>query len=67
MTNEEIREVIGSDIKIRHTNRGVVIVYDRAIAWRVSRDRHSGKLISSLELVKGNSLVIARADECEII
>lgn len=63
MTNDEIKTALKKKQKIRHNG----IVYERAQAWRVAIDIR-GEWISSLELVdRENRLVIARADECEVV
>ncbi|MBR5273578.1 MAG: hypothetical protein IKU25_09370 [Clostridia bacterium] len=67
MTNDEIKKALISKCLIIHHDKksGVDIVYGYAQAWRVCVDVY-GDFISSLELVKNQSVTIAKADECEI-
>ena len=68
MTNDEIKRALRTRCLIIHRDpkQQTENVYAFAQAWRVTvNDRW--EYVSSLELVKGNSVTIAPADQCEII
>ena len=62
MNGEEARVALKTRQKIRFGGA----LYDYAQAWRVSIDRQSGDYIQSLELVKNNTVVCARIEDCEL-
>lgn len=67
MTNDEIKKALYKKCPIIHHDKksGCDVVYGYAQAWRVSVDMY-GEFISSLELVKGQSITVAKADECDL-
>ena len=62
MTGEEARIALKTGQKIRFAG----VTYDYAQAWRVSVEHQHGNFIQSLELVKNNTVVQARIEDCEL-
>lgn len=68
MKGEDIRIALRQKCRIVHNDpkSQTQIIYDYAQAWRVSVDMY-GEFISSLELVKGGSVTVALANQCEFM